>query len=371
MSTIYQPVPKEVEAVSDKLNEFVLWHEKYHYELSELHLSEKEGHAYLDDILLSASIEYHSMIDELGEAMKHYSPEQKKYAFSYLLEKGLAKLLKDSPYWYHSIFKPRGYAGDAEMMALIYRDRYEGPTLFAKLMHRIGLDCAACISIRNRKSLLLDTFSTYPEGKVLSLAAGPAQEIDDYLRYNRDLEFLALDHDIQTLIDARNKNAEIPYAIINAFHLIRGHHQYLIPRSRMLPYCQPKKDLKGIRKWLVPFKYRIETLQKESFDLVYSAGLYDYIETFDKRKDKGSIALTRRLFDLVKPGGRMVIGNMSPRMPEGVRWVMEVVCDWYLIYRTKKEVLAFAADLPMEQVADMQVVEEESGLNYFLDIQKK
>ena len=105
--------------------------------------------------------------------------------------------------------------------------------------------------------------------------------------------------------------------------------------------------------------------------MVYSAGLYDYIETFEDRKDKGSIALTRKLFDLVKPGGRMIIGNMNLDMPTGVRWVMEAICDWYLIYRDKEEILTFASEIPESQIESIEIIQEDSGLNYFLDIRKK
>ncbi len=375
MSTTSLPkvkaIPEVVKRVSKELDEFILWHKKQHYELSGIDLPEEKQQAYLDKILFTKNWEYHQMIEELGEKTAQYTPDELGLVFHYLVDNGLQRLLMDAPYWYHSIFKPRGYAGDAEMMALIYRDEYEGPDLFSKLMHRIGLDCAACVSIRNRKNLLLDSFKEFAGGKVLSLAAGPAKEIEEYLEVYHDIDFLALDHDIETLKNAKKKYVDIPYGIINAFHLIKGHSQYLIPRPQLLESCNPKKDLKGLRRLFLPFKYQVKKLKSESFDMVYSAGLYDYIETFEDRKDKGSIALTRKLFDLVKPGGRMIIGNMNQEMPVGVRWVMEAICDWYLIYRDKEEVLAFASEIPESQIESIEIIQEERGLNYFLDIRKK
>ncbi|MEM8901623.1 MAG: hypothetical protein AAGC85_26170, partial [Bacteroidota bacterium] len=297
---------KVVQSVSKELDEFILWHKKLHYELSDTKLPKEKQQAYLDNILFTKNWEYHQMINELGEKTVHYSPDELGLVFNYLVDNGLQRLLMDAPYWYHSIFKPRGYAGDAEMMGLIYRDEYEGPDLFSMLMHKIGLDCAACISIRNRKNLLLDSFTEFAGGKVLSLAAGPAKEIEDYLEVYPDIDFLALDHDIETLKNAKKKYIDIPYGIINAFHLIKGHSQYLIPRPQLLGSCNPKKDTKGLRRLLLPFKYQVKKLKPQSYDMVYSAGLYDYIETFEDKKEKGSIALTTRLFELVKPGGRMV-----------------------------------------------------------------
>jgi hypothetical protein len=83
------------------------------------------------------------------------------------------------------------------------------------------------------------------------------------------------------------------------------------------------------------------------------------------------VALTKKLFDLLKPGGRMLIGNVSPKMPIGVVWSMECLCDWYLIYRTKKEVLDFAKSIPANAIKSIEVIAEEEGINWFLDIRKK
>ena len=124
-----------------------------------------------------------------------------------------------------------------------------------------------------------------------------------------------------------------------------------------------------MNKLLISFKYKIKTLQPSTYDLVYSAGLFDYIRTFDD-KEKGTIALTKRLFDLLKPNGRLLIGNVSPVLSRGTIWGMECYCDWYLINRTKEEVLAFADAIPKNEIKSIQVITEETGINWFLDIRK-
>ena len=49
--------------------------------------------------------------------------------------------------------------------------------------------------------------------------------------------------------------------------------------------------------------------------MVYSAGLYDYIMTFPIDDSKGTIALTKNLFSLVKPGGSLIVGNFNHNNP--------------------------------------------------------
>lgn len=351
-------------------NEFKDWHFQIKESLDNLNLSKNDEIKYLDEIIPKEREYYFSKINQLGRLTENFEEKAKKEFFKKISETGLHDLLKGAPYFYHSIFKPRGYAGDAQMMSLVYRNEYEGVDLFSKLLHKIGTDCDACVAIRNRKELLLHSFGEFQGGKVLSLAAGPAQEIQEYQQHKNDKKFLALDHDIETLKDAQKRNADLRYGIANAFHIIRGNKKYLIPKKNRLESCHPKSDTKGVRRLILPLKYSIGELKKDEFDLIYSAGLYDYIRTFDDPQ-KGTIALTKALFDALKPKGRLLIGNISPKLSIGVKWAMECLCDWYLIHRTEKEVLDFAQSIPQKEIGSIHVISEETGVNWFLDIRKR
>ncbi|OQY11022.1 MAG: hypothetical protein B6I30_07785 [Desulfobacteraceae bacterium 4572_187] len=138
----------------------------------------------------------------------------------------------------------------------------------------------------------------------------------------------------------------------------------------MLRQCEPKRDFKGMRKLAAPFKYRIENLALRTFDLVYSAGLYDYIRTFEN-KEKGATALTRNLFQLLKPGGTLLIGNFSPKNPLDLRFSMELLYDWILIYRDEKEMYGLADGITEGEIAEVTLLEEPLGINYFLKIVKR
>jgi extracellular factor (EF) 3-hydroxypalmitic acid methyl ester biosynthesis protein len=151
---------------------------------------------------------------------------------------------------------------------------------------------------------------------------------------------------------------------------MKGRYHVAIPRKGMIAYCNPRKDTKGPGLLLFPIKYRTDKLKQEHYDFVYSAGLYDYIKTFPDNHSSGTIALTKNMFDLVKPGGSLVIGNFNQNNPPEVRYIMDYMCDWVLIYRSRQEMLDFARSIPEREIKSMEVLEEPLGINYFLKIDK-
>jgi len=212
------------------------------------------------------------------------------------------------------------------------------------------------------------------QGSVLSFAGGPLEEILDVLEQgkNTDIDFTAIDHDIETILEVKNAKHgdKINYGVANAFHLIKGSRRVLYPKIKLGRQFNPKKDIKGINALLLPFKYKISTLKDESYDFVYSAGLFDYIKTFPSEK-KGTIALTKQLFDLLKPQGQLLIGNFSDENPLGVKWIMEFICDWFLIHRSRQEVLNFSNAIDPAKIETIEVITEKKGINHSLKITKK
>ena len=67
------------------------------------------------------------------------------------------------------------------------------------------------------------------------------------------------------------------------------------------------------------------SLRLPQFDFVYSAGLYDYLQS------RLAQTLTRSLFSLVKPGGKLLLSNFLPTTPD--IGYMECCMGWHLIYR--------------------------------------
>ena len=72
-------------------------------------------------------------------------------------------------------------------------------------------------------------------------------------------------------------------------------------------------------------------------DLVYSAGLFDYLP------EPVAGELLRCCAGLLRAGGRVAVGNAAED-PQ-VRWVPELVLDWHMIYRTEAQLRALAPEL--------------------------
>ena len=341
------------------------------------HLSEKGSE--LEGILVREIEEFESwrypLMDRMGRITADIGNEEKLDYLLHIRQSHYFDIIQEAPFYWRIINKPNGYAGDAYMMRFIYDDRFEGDTPFGMFLHKHALATKACQSVRNRRDFLKEQILNLEGGKIMSLAAGPAQEIIDVLNTCRDrcYQFIALDHDMDALMKFHYETPpphELKYALANAFHFISGNYQTARPRRAMLKYCYPRMDFKGIRRFLSTIKYDLEPLKGDTFDLVYTAGLYDYIKTYLFDKSKGTIALTRNLFHLVKPGGSLIIGNFSENNPRDLRFVMDYIYDWKLIYRNKHEILDFANAIPEAAICNIQVIEEPLGINYFLKIDK-
>jgi extracellular factor (EF) 3-hydroxypalmitic acid methyl ester biosynthesis protein len=313
-------------------------------------------------------------MDELGRISDTLSQEAKEIHIQHARQSKYYRIVQEAPFYWQIINRPNGYPGDADMMGFIYRNRMEGNTPFGMLVHKDATMTKACQSVRNRKDYLTEKIIERGSARIMSLAAGPGQEISEILSTasNGNYQFLALDHDMYT-IDKYGKTSDsrFRYALANAFQIIAGNYMIAYPYEWCREYCSPQNDFKGWRRLFVTLKYNLSLLKENEFDVIYSAGLYDYIKTYLIDHSKGTIALTRKLFNLIKPGGSLILGNFTKNNPRDVRFGMEYVYDWHLIYRDKQDMLDFARDIPEKEISDIQIVEEPLGINQFLKIEKR
>ena len=91
----------------------------------------------------------------------------------------------------------------------------------------------------------------------------------------------------------------------------------------------------------------------DSYDLVYSAGLFDYL------KDPAVRAAGARLVDALAPGGHAVIGNFDVANP--TRPLMELILDWPLYHRSDDDLGRLFDGLG----SGMSVEREATGVNLF------
>ncbi|KPJ78231.1 MAG: hypothetical protein AMJ54_04465 [Deltaproteobacteria bacterium SG8_13] len=312
------------------------------------------------------------IMDRLGEISQNFSELEKSRHQEYIRKSKYFKIIQEAPFYWRIINKPNGYSGDAEMMSYIYRDSFEGDTPFGKFLHKHAVSTKACQAVRNRKEYLTDQIMQ-KTGKFLSLAAGPSKEIMEVMdTTNNGRQFLALDHDLETLVKYRpqEKTDQFTYALANAFQFISGNYFAARPRGFFERYCSPRTDFTGLHKLFSFIKYEMIELSQQRFDMIYSAGLYDYIKTFQLDDSKGTVGLTKSLFDLLHHDGLLIVGNFNKNNPRDLVFVMEYVYDWQLIYRDRVDLKEFARSIDEKEIKNIEIIEEPLGINYFLKIEK-
>jgi len=259
----------------------------------------------------------------------------------------LHELLMLSPWMHRARQKPLGYAGDYEVMNYVYGNYFSGPSLFAKAISLAFASTPAAEAVRARKDVIKQRLSELldlPAGgrpiRILSIAAGPAQEIYELLQ---EREHIAQPVEI-VLFDQDKRALSFSYG-----------------RLRRI-VSQKWRD----RVTLVHLHDSIKHLLRGStvfagcgeFDAVYSCGLFDYLQLLT------AVSLCRGLYELVAPGGSLYIGNMVPNNPS--RWFMELHLDWFLVYRERSELLEIARMAAPD--AHVEIKEETTGVNPFVTL---
>ena len=211
----------------------------------------------------------------------------------------LMGLVRQDPYTQRAAAKPRGYAGDAVMMDYVYAGQApSGTTPIGAGVFAATTRAPMGLSVLLRRSLLLgyidDTVAEKDGARILSVASGHCRELAGSLVEHTGFngEFVALDQDPLSCDEVRRCHATHRVTVLN--QSVRD----LLARSG-----------EGLGQ----------------FDLVYSAGLYDYLpEAMAGR-------LTSQLISLLKPGGRLLIANFVPG--GSGRGYMELFMDWSLVVR--------------------------------------
>jgi extracellular factor (EF) 3-hydroxypalmitic acid methyl ester biosynthesis protein len=269
--------------------------------------------------------------------------EHERHGFYF--RKQLWNIILCSEFMARTNLKPRGYSGDSEMMAMIYRNEFKGAGTFAKVLNKHPLEHPAAQAVRNRRELvtqrLLAVQGAHGEDKltVLSVACGPAFELQDILCSEKicgQYHFTLLDQDRYALFEAAKLVDHIEKSLG-----CRVSVDYLNDSVRtMLATPQLK------RKW-------------GEFQFIYSMGLFDYLTPPVAR------AVIKKLYQLLIPGGELVVGNFHASNPS--RYYMEYWLDWVLYYRTEEEFCELMKDAPEAQ---LEVSFEETGTQMFLHVRK-
>lgn len=250
-----------------------------------------------------------------------------------------ADVLMRSAFLHRALGKPRGYPGDIELLRMICEPDMSPETLFAQLVNRVYLDLPACDAVRQRVRLLQNFLDQLPpDSLVLSVVCGPALEVQRHLATSpRGCRVHLLDNDVGAL--------EYLQEHISGKHVefLHGNVTKLMSGDRRVTQIMPPAHATDAPAPL--------TLTP-SYNLIYSSGLFDYIPTANSTRI-GSRRLIQELFELLVPGGRLVIGNFlkpalrNPHLEEH-RLILELYSRWRLIYRSPSEIGDLAAGIPAD-----------------------
>jgi extracellular factor (EF) 3-hydroxypalmitic acid methyl ester biosynthesis protein len=258
------------------------------------------------------------------------------------------QLFLGSPFGHRTYHKPIGYAGDYEMMNMIYRNQPEGRSLFEKLIHLLLVSQWPARSVRNRiahlrENIVTETARAVRAGKtarILNVGCGPAREVLDFLRespLSDRAEFLLMDFNRETLLHASQK-------------LVEAKRQF----ARHTPIRTEQVSVYELLK-----RTQRQHAGAEKFDLIYCAGLFDYLAPDTCR------ALMELWHDSLSPGGLLLVANMTDSKP--FRHFIEFVLDWQLIYRDSREFLSLVPERCRETA---RVLAEPVSVNLFLHLRR-
>ncbi|HEY5315610.1 MAG TPA: class I SAM-dependent methyltransferase [Pirellulales bacterium] len=241
-------------------------------------------------------------------------------------------------------FKPRGYAGDYEMLVRLW-NRTCAPQPLGAAQDQFFQRQAAVEAVRARIEQSAAALADHclaadrPTYRVVSIGSGPAIELVELARMlpperRQRLELVLMDLDEEALEFARASLAEYLPA-----------QQVVLHRENL---------------------FRLSALDRLSrvfdrADAIVCLGLFDYLA------DEPATGLLRMIWQALAPDGLALVGNFAPHCP--TRAYMEWVGNWYLIYRTAEELrhLASHAGLPPE---GFDITAERLGVDLFIHARK-
>ncbi|WP_086932260.1 methyltransferase domain-containing protein [Agarilytica rhodophyticola] len=209
-----------------------------------------------------------------------------------------------------SLQKPQRIAGDHYTIKQIYSDGGQEKSSLGRAVNYCFFQEPACKAVKNRKRYIENKImekvlkngneTTY----VSSIACGPAEEIFNTYsllgKENRQrLKVVGLDKDKRACASVDDR--------IQENYLT---HYFSTSTADILKLTPPPSAMR-------------------QQDFVYSMGLIDYF------KDRATVKIINILYEMLKPGGEIVIGNFHTSCDS--RIFLDHLLKWKLIYRTEED----------------------------------
>ena len=290
---------------------------------------------------------------EKFETIAEKIEDDQKPAHECYMRQHLHPLVLGAPFAHRTFYKPLGYAGDYEMVNMIARNGQDGGSLFAKVINCWFLKQPPAAAHRNRLAYLTQCLETETarvsrlgrRTRIFDFACGPAVEVQRFLNgssLSDQVELTMTDFNRETLEHVRKAVNDIKER----------------PGRKFTVQVQKKTVHQLIKESLKP-AVSGDNIKRE-FDFVFCTGLFDYLSDHTCRQ------MMNIFYDLVTPGGLLVVSNVEPSNP--LRNGMAYLLDWHLIYRTAQELRALKPGRAPEDAIFVRA--DSTGVNLFLEVRK-
>jgi len=265
------------------------------------------------------------LISQLHDVRQKFGPAVWRRLIPYIQGHPSAELLQQCPFTRWSVEKPRGYSGDAGLIDFIYKhpavaDKVARSTPLGLSIFEYTINAPGPVAVRERRDMLtryVDQTAARAgsDTEILAIAAGHLREAEasEALVKGRLKRWVALDQDPQSI-----------GSIVSQFQ------------------GTSVEPIDGSVRGLLMRKHQIG-----KFDLIYAAGLYDYLT------DKVATRLTQVCLKMLKPGGVFLFANFSDEMADD--GYMESYMNWELIQRSEAAMRRIANGSVKEDAFDTTV----------------
>jgi extracellular factor (EF) 3-hydroxypalmitic acid methyl ester biosynthesis protein len=240
---------------------------------------------------------------------------------------------QQSAFMRHALAKPRGYAGDYEMLIAIYEGKPRTLGFGGYLdLYFLGTELGRAVVARlaGIKQFLKEETARRGPGElsVLNIACGPAREYLEGIDLPADsrLNVICLDHD----------DAALDYV-----------------RSHVAPQVQPNIELSFVK--YNALRMMSATANRRHFgepDIIYSVGLCDYIP------DDIMIRLLRGWRETAAPEGVVYVAFKDCLLYDAARYQWPV--DWHFFQRTEEDCVRLFERAGYD-VDEMEIVRDDTG----------
>ena len=274
------------------------------------------------------------LVDALDE-VRAASPARWSAVIAGCRRHPLYRLFEQDPFTARARAKPRGYAGDADVLDYIYRGPAPGEAItpLGRALLSATTGSQASLAIRNRRDLVSQRIDACaartPRPRVLSVGCGHLREAETSaaVRWYQVSKLTAVDQDADTLATLAANHAGMRH-----MDLVHG----------------------SVRDLLAG------TIKLESYDFVYATGLYEYLS------DDAAARLTPILFDALAPRGELLLSTFVPNYASV--GYFEAFMDWHRVCRSASTLANLAATIPSSEVARFDTHADATGSIRYLTL---